>query len=245
MAFRPVAFLAAALFCGCRNSSLPPLVDAAPAGTIAMAGIDLTALRASPVYPKLPGVVTALAEPLRDASAMLLAWNGKDLLLLARGNFTQPPPGYTVIAPGIAAAGAPERIASAQAQLRSGRRSDLKLITLNNAIWAVVQGDGHLPLTGDLENANNLLRDAGYTTLSAELHGTIDVALTAHCPTPENARRFEESLRAVVTLGTAASVRDAPMLALLQSIHIDRDDRVVHATAIAPPEAFGKLMAPK
>jgi hypothetical protein len=210
-----------------------------------MAGIDLAALRASSAYSKLPGTVTALAEPLREASAMLLAWNGKDLLLLARGNFAQPPPGYTVIAPGIAAAGASDRIAAAQAQVRSGRSSGLERLAVNGTIWAVVQRDGHLPLSGELANANNLLRAADYTTLSAELHGTIDVAITAHCPVPENARRFEESLRAVVTLGAAASARDAQMLELLHGVHINRDDRTVHATVAASPDAIGRLLAPR
>src|SRR5947208_509115 len=79
------------------------------------------------------------------------------------------------------------------------------------------------------------------TTLSAQLHDAVDVALTAQCPTPENARRFEESLRAIVTLAAAASARQPDIATVLQAIRIHRDDRTVHAKVIATPEALAKL----
>jgi hypothetical protein len=226
---------------GCHNGAKPSIASAVPEGTTAIAAIDLAVLRASPLYAKLPSVVTAFSEPLRDASTMMLAWDGKDLLLLASGSFAQPPAGYTLIAPGIAAAGSPNRIQSAREQLHTGRSGASAFPAVTGTIWGAVRGDGHLPLAGNLANANNLLRDASSTTLSAQLREAIDLTLNAQCPTPENARRFEESLRAIVTLATAASVRQPETAAFLGSIRIHREDRIVHASVSATPEALARL----
>jgi hypothetical protein len=164
---------------------------------------------------------------------MMLVWNGKDLLLLAGGKFTQAPAGYTIIAPGIAASGAPDRIQAAQAQLRTGRNGGAAFPAVAGTIWGAVRGQGRLPLTGNLANANNLLRDADYTTLSAQLHDTAELALTAQCPTPENACRFEQSLRAIVTLAAAASARRPEVAALLHGVRIHREDKIVYANVTA------------
>src|SRR5947207_1824729 len=83
----------------CGNDAPLWLNSAVPSDSTAFAAVDLIALRASPLYSKLPSAVIALAERLRDASKMMAAWDGKDLLLLASGKFAQPPSGYTLIAP--------------------------------------------------------------------------------------------------------------------------------------------------
>jgi hypothetical protein len=230
--------LALGIGCG-RHASPPLLIDAAPAGTTALAGLDLIALRASPMYAKLPRVVTAFAEPLREAPEVMLVWNGTDLLLLTRGT----PPGYTSIGGGIAAAGAPERIEAARAQLASGRSGAPGLVARAGgaAIWAVAQGDGKLPLTGNLANANNLLRDAGYTALSVKLGEGLDVALKAECRSAEEARRFEESLRAVIALLGVAYERQSGVAAMLRTIRVVREDRIVRANVAADPDAIAKI----
>jgi len=163
-----------------------------------------------------------------------LAWNGLTLLIVARGNFAQPPSGYTALASGIAVAGATDRIAAAQAGLRTGHGSSLKPAA-RAPLWAVIRGDGRLPLTANLANAGTLLRAADLSTLSAQLRGTeIDLTLEAHCPTEENARRFEESLRAFVTVG-------AIKIDFLRSVLIERAGLTVHATASGPPGALAAL----
>jgi len=241
MRIRPAALTAALMLAaGCRNST-PSLASAVPDGATAIGAIDLAALRASPLYSKLPPVVTAFSEPLHDAAHMMLAWDGKDLLLLASGNFAQPPAGYTLIAPGIAALGAPNRIQAARQQLRTGQSPASPFPQAAGTIWAAVRGDGRLPLTGNLANANNLLREAAYTTLSAQMRDAVELTLTAQCPTPENARRFEESLRAIVTLAAAASARQPQTATLLHAIRVERQHRTVHASVTAMPEALANL----
>jgi hypothetical protein len=227
---------------GCRNSTAPSLASAVPSDATALAAIDLAALRASQLYSKLPPALIALAEPLRDASKMMLAWDGRDLLLLAYGNFTHPPSGYTMIAPGIAASGAPNRIQAARQQLRAGSGGASPFPEAAGTIWAAVRGDGRIPLAGNLANANNLLREASTTTLSAQLRDAVDLTLTAQCPSPENARRFEESLRAIVTLAAAASARQPEIAKALREIRVERQDRTVHASGTATPEALARLV---
>src|SRR5207302_3317631 len=120
---------------------------------------------------------------------------------------------------------APNRIEAARAQLRNGQSGAPAFPAVTGTIWGTVRGDGRLPLTGNLANANNLLREAASTTISAELRDAVELALTAQCPTPENARRFEESLRALVTLALAASAREPRITTLLRAVRIKRDDR--------------------
>jgi len=219
---------------GCGPPAPPALDDAVPPDSTAAAGLDLVALRAWAFYAKLPPAVTALAAPLREASEMRLAWNGSTLLIVARGNFAQPPAGYTALAPGIAAAGASDRIAAAQAGLRTRHGSTLKP-AVRAPLWAVIRGDGRLPLAGNLANAGTLLRIADLSTLSAQLRGAaIDLSLDAHCRTEENARRLEESLRAFATVG-------AIKIGFLRSVHIERAALTVHATASGRPEALSEF----
>src|SRR5262249_37337262 len=151
--------------------------------------------------------LTAFLDPLREASALLMVWNGSDLLLLARGSFRQPPSGYTMIGDSTAAAGAPDRIRAAQAQFRAGESGVPNLVKLipAAAIWAVVERDGKLPLTGNLSNLNNLFGEADYTTAAAQMSDPVNLSATALCPTPENARRLEQSVRALATLAAAAN----------------------------------------
>jgi len=230
------ALLAVALLAGgCRPAAPPRLTDAVPGSATAIAGIDLAALRSSPLFATLPPSMTAV----REASKALLVWDGRDLLILAAGK----PAGYTTIAPGIAASGSPAAISAAQSQLQTGRTGapDLVAHTGTGTIWAVVHRDGHLPLTGNLANLNNLLRDAEYTTLSGELNQALHLTLTAICPTPERAQRFEASLRAIVTVAAAASARKPDIAAQLNAVRITREDRTVHASGSLSPEMIRKL----
>jgi hypothetical protein len=230
------AILAGALLaCACRRAAPPDLTDAVPSDAIAIAGIDLAALRGSPLFTTLPSAVTTV----REASKVLLVWNGKDLLILASG----APSGYTPIALGITAAGSSSGIAAAQSQLRIGRTGAPGLIAHagTGTLWAVVRGDGRLPLTGNLANLYNLLRDAEYTSLSGKLTDTLALTMTVACPTPQHAQRFEASLRAMVTVAGAASARQPDLAAQLRTIRITREDRIVHATGSASSELVGRL----
>src|SRR5579872_7424189 len=106
-------FAATALFVlavSCRNAQRPPhaietaMASCVPSTATLLAGVDLTRLRASPLYSKLPPSATALIEPLREAHYLVVALDGKNLLVIARGAFLQAPAGATLLAKDLAIA---------------------------------------------------------------------------------------------------------------------------------------------
>jgi hypothetical protein len=227
----------------CRKAS-PPAIDpalasAVPAGTTILAGVDCQRLRAAPVYQKLPAGVTAFLEPLRDASYVVTASNGKDYVAIARGIFREAPAGATLLAPGLAVVGSPEAVRAAAAQHRSGTTGAPALaaraetLAAGSEIWIVADGHATLPLSGNAENVNRWLHAAEYATLVGRVNDGIRLDATGVCATADAARRLEETLRAFVSIGVAANARQPEMAARLRAIRIEREDRTVRASLAA------------
>src|SRR5437660_1227866 len=112
------ASIAIAIAPSCRPTSPPGPIDSTlsscvPPGTVALAGINVDQLRSTPLYQSLPASTFAALEILRDTSYLLLASNGKDLLLIARGKFREAPPGATLISANLAIAGTADTIRDA------------------------------------------------------------------------------------------------------------------------------------
>jgi hypothetical protein len=246
-----VALAAAAI--SCRSISRPAgvgrdMAASIPADTLLLAGLNLDELRASPLYPKLPPGVRALAEPLRDAGYLLLASNGKDLLSIARGRFRVAPPGATLVAPGLAAAGSPDSVRAAIAQHKTGRDGAPDLLARaasladGKQIWMVARGGIPLPVTGNAANLNRLLRNTEYAVIAVRIDSRIEIEATAVGRTGEAGREFEENLRAILSLTAAADARQPDLVALIHSIQIRREDRTVRATLSGGPDAAGSLL---
>jgi hypothetical protein len=89
---------------------------------------------------------------------------------------------------------------------------------------------------------NNLLRDTEYVTLTLRTDDPTQLDLSAHCPTPETALRFDQSFRAIVSLAAATSARQTSTAGVLQSIRINREDRVVRVSLSAPLDALARLL---
>jgi hypothetical protein len=235
---------AIAILASCRRPAPPAAIDPAlsarvPAATIALAGIDLDRLRASPLYAKLSPVAHAFFEPFRQAHHVLIASTGVELLTIARGVV----PGATQIAPDVALYGAANLIASGTAaHPPAGILSPAESVAATHPIWIAVRGGIALPLEGNWSNANNLMRDTQYVTLAVQPGDPTELELVAHCPTPDSALRFEQSFRAMISLTIATSARQPSAVAVLQSVRIRREDRVVHVTLSAPLDAFVNLL---
>ena len=251
---RRAAFVAlAAAAISCRSIHAPAgvgrdMTSSIPADTLLLAGLDLDQLRASPLYPKLPPAARALAEPLRDAGYLLLASNGKDLLSITRGRFREAPPGATLVAPGLAAAGSPGSVRAAIAQHKTGREGAPGLLALATAvaggkqIWVVARGGVPLPVAGNAANLNRLLRDTEYAAIGARIGSRIEIEATAVGRTAEAGREFEESLRAILSLTAAANARQPDLVALIHSVLIRRQDRTVRVALSAGPDAVDSLL---
>ena len=237
--------LALALLAACRAPAPPSAIDPTlsarvPVATVALAGVDLDRLRASPLYAKLPPAALALLTPFAHAHRVLIASTGVELLTIARGAV----PGATQLAPDVALSGAPSLVAAAgAAHPPAGILGPAEsVVAARSPVWIAVRGGVALPLEGNLANVNNLMRGAEYVTLALDPGDPADLQLVARCPTPEAALHFEQSFRAVVSLAAATTARQPAAAAMLQSIRIVRDERVVRISLSAPLDALVKLV---
>src|ERR1035437_5601958 len=110
---RLAATLALLLLSACRTPGRPAAIDPAlsarvPEATVALAGIDIGRLRASPLYAALPPAALAFLAPFAHAHRVLIASTGVELLTIARGVV----PGATRIAGDVALSGAPSLVAA-------------------------------------------------------------------------------------------------------------------------------------
>jgi hypothetical protein len=167
----------------------PELAACIPANAAAVAGLDIARLRN-----------TALAEklPVRDAAYALGATDGKDWLVVARGQLL----GGTAIAPGITAIGPDPMVQAAAAQHRTGTTGAPDLIARAAAkpIWLVARGAMTLPVAGNLANINRLLHQTEYMTVAASVAERIDVDAAGACRTAAQAKQLEENVRALASL---------------------------------------------
>jgi hypothetical protein len=226
----------------------PAMTSCIPAGAVLIAGLNLDAIRASPLYPKLPAAVLALTDPLRQAQYAIFVFDGRELLAISRGQFHEPPAGATLLAPNLALAGLPGLVRAAASQHATGNTGapelvePAKLLAGAKPIWMVVRGGVTLPLTGNAANINRLLHGTTHTTVAIGLRDSLDLELAALCLTAADGREFEQSLRAILTLTAAANARQPGLAALLRAIQIRRDGRTVHVALTAPPDALDQLL---
>jgi hypothetical protein len=245
MVLRPrlAATVAFAILAACRTPAPPAAIDPAlsarvPPATVALAGVDLDRLRPSPLFAKLPPAAHAFLQPFDRAHQVLIASTGIELLAIARG----PVPGATQIAPDLALSGAPNLIAAATAaHPPAAILTPAESVAPTSPLWLAIRGGIAFPLEGNLANINNLLRDTDYVTLAVQPNDPAELNLIAHCPTPAAALRFEQSLRAIVSLAAAANARQPAIARPLQYVRIRRDELVVRASLTAPLDALAKL----
>lgn len=240
---------------GCRGSRSTPTPDpdlaaSIPSDTLAVAGIDLDRARAWPLYAKLPPGAAALFQPLGSASSLLVAYNGKEALVLARGAFREAPAGMALLANGLAAAGSPDAVRAAAAQRRAGESGAPWLLAraaefaASSPIWAVARGGVTLPLPGDAANLNPLLQLVDYAAAGIRLDSELRLEAVAVGRDEPSARRFEENLRAMFTLA-AAGARNGPLAGPLRAAQVRREGLTVRIALSVPPERLEDLLPGK
>lgn len=240
----------AAITCSCRSTTAPAAIDPALAscvtsGAVLLAGLNLDRLRASPLYSKLTPAAAMAIEPLRNASSLLVAWDGKQFVFVARGKFREAPASATLIDPNLAISGPADAVRGAIAQHKTGTTGAPDLIRHAAAIagvgeiWAAVRGGVTLPLTGNVANLNRLLHLVDYATLTAKIEPRVDLDLTGASRTEDQGQHLEETLRAIVSLAEAAQPRLEP---LLRSVEIRREGPTVHATLSTDADTLGRVI---
>jgi hypothetical protein len=213
-----------------------------PPDALAVAGLHLDQIRGR----NLPAGWLALLEPLRDASYLMLAYNGKDVLAIARGRFAAAPAGAVLLAPDLALAGSPDAIRAAVRQRATGQPGAPSLLARSQPIagrpiWAVVRGARPLPLTGNAANLNRLLRFTDYATIAATVNSAIELEAAGFCPTADAARQLEETLRGLISLASATT-HDRDLAALMRSVQLRREDATVRVSLSAGAATLEDLL---
>jgi hypothetical protein len=253
---RPVtAVTLVILAAGCRRAPEPrEAVDAGlaaciPADAALIAGLDVNALRASPLYSKMPGAVNALTAQFDGVSTALAAYNGRDLLFATHGKFKTTAPGATILAPDLALMGSSEQVAAAAAQYKSGHTGAPALLRQAEALatgalfWIAARGDVRLPLTGNAASLTHILRKAEFVTLMVRAGAGLTLALRAVAPDEKAASAIEETLRADLTLAAAAEAKRADVAAALRSAQVTRTGREMLVTLTISDDVAGRLFA--
>jgi hypothetical protein len=219
-----------------------------PPATSVLAGLDLQRLRSSPLYAGFPPGARAIAEPLGEASYVVVAYDGKGLLVMARGSFSRPPAGATLAGGKLALAGAPEEVKEALEQRRSGHGGAPGLVRRANTvavakptIWIVARGTATVPGGGDLANLNRLLHMTDYATVAARLDSGVDLDAAGICANPDMARKLEENTRGLLSLA-AAMTRQADVAAVVRSAKVAREGDTVRITLSAGAETARELL---
>ncbi len=243
-----LAVFAVALLAGCGPKSSvtddSELASCIPSDTVVLAGVQLDQIRSTPAFAPLLGQLPAIA----DTSNLIIAYNGRSVLFLGKGRYRAAPPGATLIAQGIAASGAPESIQAATTQHRSGASGAPRLLEIargtasGRPIWMVAQGGITLPFSGNAENLNRILRLTQYITVTAQADSRMQIDASLVGRNANAARQLEESLRAILSIASAASTHQAEMESTLKSIRIDRDDLTVHASASTTTDALMQVL---
>ena len=253
MAFSsPIALIIALALGGvaCRPQS-PTAVKAElaaciPPDTLILAGIHLDSLRASPSFQNVAAVWMPLPEPLRNASSLLVAYNGKEMLLIASGQFPTAQAVTVRLTPEIALAGAASAVGAATAQHASGRTGVPSLVAkaapvASQQIWAIVGGEAPLPVSGNRANFLRLLRLTDHVTLTVELNSRVAIEVAGFGRSEASAESLEGTLRGLVSL-TAGATPDRDLATVLSSVKIRREALTVRAELSTTPAALQTLL---
>jgi len=228
----------------------PELAALVPPDTIMLSGMRMSELRETPLYKKMLSQ-QRLSElddfarrthfdPRKDVNDMLIASNGVDSVVLARGNFKVQAPvelkksgykGVTVYSKGegayaildatTAVAGLEGAVRKAIDQKQSGRQAATELLararTLTGAAqaWFVSSGWGNLPErmsaeNGNLSNLGRMFRSIDSATATADLRSGLAASANGWCRTEQDAKTLADAARGMVGLGRLSVPENQP-----------------------------------
>lgn len=165
-----------------------------------VAGLDVDALRATPLFAKLP-------DSFREASYVLAAFDPPNLVTAARVR-------GRIAVTGPASNGAPPDL--------------IRHAIPGVPIWIVARGNTALPLTGNLANLNRLLEQTDYTRVTARVAERVEFEAAAVCRSEDAATHLEQNIRAIASLArlTVGVRRDGATVHVTGSAAIDTVARI-------------------
>jgi hypothetical protein len=241
---------------GCKSGQFgatridPVLAALVPGDTIMLSGVRLAEARTTQTYAQLVAqqrlsVLDDFAkstnfDPRKDVNEMLIASDGVDSVVLARGNFKLQAPAelnksdykgvtiyggltgsYAILDSTTAVVGSERGVRKAIDQKQSGRTGPAVLLDRAKAlpgsgqIWFVSNGFGTLPdtaagLGGNLGNIGRVLKSLESATAIIDLRSGLDADVRGLCRTDPDAKMLSEAIRGMVGLGRLSVPENQP-----------------------------------
>jgi hypothetical protein len=263
-----VALLLCLALAGCRGRVESAWTAFVPPDAMALAGIRLSQLRATPVYRKLAGQhrlprfdefrSDTGIDPERDIRELVLAYDGRNALWIARGAF-QMKPGprqnstIVIIDYDTALAGPAPVVRAAIARYKSGGGAPRSLLARVEAlpgdpqIWAVTSGwTGLRPETlrqmGNAANLDRVLRSTEGTTLTADLRTGLHAAVTAECRTEPDAGNLAAELRGLLGLARGVPRNRPDLRRAFDGVQVTQQGRTVKVIVDIPQDLVERLL---
>ena len=255
---------------GCRGRADFAWTAIVPPDTMALAGVRLDQLRATPAYRTLAGQhrlprfddfrSDTGIDPERDIRELLLAYDGQNALWIARGTFQLREAGsprnssVTIIDKDTALAGPVAVVRAAIDRYKGGRGgAPGSLLTRVEAlpgdpqIWAVTSGwTGLRPETlrqmGNAANLDRVLRSTESTTLTADLRAGMHAAIAAECRNEADGLNLSAELRGLLGLMRSVPKNRPDLLRALDSIQVTQQGRSVKVNVDLPQDLLDRLL---
>ena len=261
MRFLPVALI---LIASCARQPVANLtIDAGyiPSDTVTLAGVRVAAIRATALYqkygtsksaPNLDAFVTEYGfDPRTGLDEVLVAANGKEALVIAKGRFNKASPRITIVNPGLALAGPESLVRAAMEQAKRKQplparlKPLLEFVPAEAQIWMV---SGEIPRTGfnersNLANADKILAAIDSLSAWADLSKGLRLGLDGHCADEPGAKRLQTQLKGLIGMGRLSTPDNQPrLLRLYDAIEVKQEGRSLHLSADITMELIEDLI---
>jgi len=247
----------------------PSLARLVPVDTVALAGFRMNEVRNSPLYRKWAartgGRIDEFAretgfDPRKDVEQFLIASDGKNMLVLAKGKFEKQMErhggGYGVVFPDKSTAVAGP-LPAVKAAIDRGKKDGIpqalreKLATLppESQVWGVALGiDPHLykmiPETGNLSNLRPVLASVDSVAVGMDLRSGVKMEFTGVCRAAQDAKVIHDGLRGLIGMGRLSTPDNAPeMLRFYDGIQVTQEQQTVRVRADIPEEILERVLS--
>ena len=261
------------------NADLAALV---PPDTVMLAGVRLEELQATALYKKLAArEKTPALDDLgrgsgldfrRDVKEVLLASNGIDMALLARGAFQslKPPAGnkseykgmtlysqglgaYTLLDSKTAVAGPEAAIRRVldQKEARSRGADELlrrvDALPVQGQLWAVLNRPAdalkQLPRDGNLANVSRIFQMVDRAELAADFRNGVSARVSGECRSDQDAKLLGDAVRGFLGLARLGIPANQPQrLKLFDGIKVTQEKTSVQLAVDVPPPLADELL---
>jgi hypothetical protein len=213
----------------------PALARLVPGDTQALIGVQVDALRATPLYGKW--VAPRLGNLAKDVSELLVVSNGKNTVVFAKGKSSVFQLGSDVPPP------------RAKDGLPAGLREKMRSLPPQSQIWAAGIGslalvDGAIPMAGNLANLRNVLSNIESWSAGADLRSGLKIEARGVYRTEADAKVIHDALRGLLGLGRLSTPDNAPeLLRFYDGIQVTQQTNSVRVTADIPADVLDKFLA--